>query len=187
MKYTFLIPATFLLLILSAFTTVDTQPITIFTIGDSTMADYNTQNGYQGRGWAQMLPCFLTEANVKIENHASSGRSTFSFINEGRWDKVLSRLKKGDYVFIQFGHNDEKTTKELHTVPGGSLMKIYENSFGKPVPKGLILYYLILLYVETTRHQVMWASARTAMKQREIYWLIHMVNTLLHHAGLRKK
>ena len=120
MKYTFLIPATFLLLILSAFTTVDTQPITIFTIGDSTMADYNTQNGYQGRGWAQMLPCFLTEANVKIENHASSGRSTLSFINEGRWDKVLSRLKKGDYVFIQFGHNDEKTTKELHTVPGGS-------------------------------------------------------------------
>lgn len=120
MKYTFLIPATFLLLILSAFTTVDPQPITIFTIGDSTMADYNTQNGYQGRGWAQMLPCFLTEANVKIENHASSGRSTLSFINEGRWDKVLSRLKKGDYVFIQFGHNDEKTTKELHTVPGGS-------------------------------------------------------------------
>ena len=43
MKYTFLIPATFLLLILSAFTTVDPQPITIFTIGDSTMADYNTQ------------------------------------------------------------------------------------------------------------------------------------------------
>ena len=178
MKYTFLIPATFLLLILSAFTTVDTQPITIFTIGDSTMADYNTQNGYQGRGWAQMLPCFLTEANVKIENHASSGRSTLSFINEGRWDKVLSRLKKGDYVFI---------LKNCIQFPEALLMKIYENSFGKPVPKGLILYYLILLYVETTRHQVMWASARTAMKQREIYWLIHMVNTLLHHAGLRKK
>ena len=113
------------------------KEITIHTIGDSTMESKpeDTESNPNGqRGWAQMLPCFLTEANVKIENHASSGRSTLSFINEGRWDKVLSRLKKGGYVFIQFGHNDEKTTKELHTVPGGSFTKIHS---GNPCQRGL--------------------------------------------------
>lgn len=95
------------------------RPIVIFTIGDSTMADKTTENGYPGRGWAQMLHCFLTD-DVVVENHAADGRSSLSFIQEGRWNKVLERLKKGDYVFIEFGHNDEKPAKELHTVPGST-------------------------------------------------------------------
>jgi DNA sulfur modification protein DndE len=48
---------------------------------------------------------------VKIENHAQNGRSTKSFINEGRWQAIVDKLKKGDYVFIEFGHNDEKSDK----------------------------------------------------------------------------
>lgn len=64
-----------------------------------------------------MLPCFLTE-DVAVDNHAMNGRSSLSFINEGRWDAVLAKLKKGDYVFIQFGHNDEKASEKLHTDPG---------------------------------------------------------------------
>lgn len=93
------------------------RPIVIFTIGDSTMADKTTEKSYPGRGWAQMLHCFLTD-DVVVENHAADGRSSLSFIQEGRWNKVLEKLKKGDYVLIQFGHNDEKPAKELHTIPG---------------------------------------------------------------------
>jgi lysophospholipase L1-like esterase len=86
-------------------------------IGDSTMANKSLKNGNLERGWGQMLPCFLTE-DVAVDNHAMNGRSSLSFINEGRWDAVLAKLKKGDYVFIQFGHNDEKASEKLHTDPG---------------------------------------------------------------------
>ena len=92
---------------------------TIFMIGDSTMADKRLDGGNIERGWGQMLP-FLLPEDVRVENHAADGRSSLSFIREGRWDTVWSRLKEGDYVFIQFGHNDEKPDAGLHTVPGGS-------------------------------------------------------------------
>lgn len=58
-------------------------------------------------GWAQVLQPFFTD-KIVIENKAVNGRSTKSFINEKRWDSVYKKLKKGDYVLIEFGHNDEK-------------------------------------------------------------------------------
>lgn len=97
----------------------DEKTITIFTIGDSTMANKSLTNGNLERGWGQMLQEFFTE-DVVIDNHAKDGRSSLSFINEGRWDAVLSKLCKGDYVFIQFGHNDEKADPKLHTEPGST-------------------------------------------------------------------
>ena len=84
------------------------RPVTIFTIGDSTMADKPLEGDNPERGWCQLLPEFLI-GDVIVENHAVNGRSSRSFILEGRWTKVLSRLKKGDFVFIQFGHNDQKS------------------------------------------------------------------------------
>ena len=93
--------------------------ITVFTIGDSTMADKSLDNENQERGWGQMLPGFLT-GKIRVDNRAKDGRSSKSFIDEGRWTDVLKKLKRGDYVFIQFGHNDEKTAAGLHTVPGGT-------------------------------------------------------------------
>lgn len=105
-----------LLLLLSAFK-ADRPGITIFMIGDSTMADKKLEGGNPERGWGQMLPGFLSE-EIRVDNHAVNGRSTKSFIDEGRWDKVLSLLGKGDYVFIQFGHNDEKPDSARHTDPG---------------------------------------------------------------------
>ena len=66
-----------------------------------------------------MLPGYFTE-EVVVDNHAMNGRSSLSFINEGRWDVVLSKIHKGDYVFIQFGHNDEKPRATLHTEPGST-------------------------------------------------------------------
>jgi len=92
---------------------------TVYTIGDSTMADKNLEGGNPERGWGQMLPGFLTEA-VHVENHAVNGRSTKSFIDEGRWDAVIQKVKPGDNVFIQFGHNDQKEDAERHTDPGGT-------------------------------------------------------------------
>lgn len=93
---------------------------TIFVIGDSTAANKDTTGGKQERGWAMMLQdCF--DANyIVVDNHAVNGRSSKSFIDEGRWDVVLAKIKPGDYVIIQFGHNDEKPKPDRHTDPGST-------------------------------------------------------------------
>lgn len=78
----------------------------IFMIGDSTM-QYNNIFSYPQTGWGQVLHLF-TKNNWLIEDHAKNGRSTKSFIDEGRFKNVLDKLSQGDYVICQFGHNDEK-------------------------------------------------------------------------------
>jgi lysophospholipase L1-like esterase len=83
------------------------QKTTIYTIGDSTMANKTKPDENPERGWGQMLPLFFND-NIIIDNRAVNGRSTRSFINEKRWDAIYKVLKPGDYVFIQFGHNDQK-------------------------------------------------------------------------------
>jgi pectinesterase len=62
--------------------------------------------------------CF--DRHVQVSNHAVNGRSSKSFITEGRWQRVLEQLRPGDYVVIQFGHNDEKLDTARHTEPGGT-------------------------------------------------------------------
>lgn len=104
------------LILFSAFR-ADKSVITIFMIGDSTMANKKMDGGNPERGWGMVLPGFFSE-DIKIDNHAANGRSSKSFISEGRWEKVISKVKKGDYVFIQFGHNDEKADSTRHTAPG---------------------------------------------------------------------
>ncbi len=81
---------------------------TIFLVGDSTMADKPYLDGNPEKGWGQVFPLYFNEG-IKIENHAVNGRSTKSFRDEGRWDVVLGGIKPGDYVIIEFGHNDEKS------------------------------------------------------------------------------
>ncbi|HEY6437679.1 MAG TPA: rhamnogalacturonan acetylesterase [Ignavibacteriaceae bacterium] len=81
--------------------------ITIFMIGNSTMADKPYDSGNPEKGWGQVFPLFFKEG-VKIENHAVNGRSTKSFIDQGRWEVVREKIKPGDYVIIEFGHNDAK-------------------------------------------------------------------------------
>jgi lysophospholipase L1-like esterase len=96
------------------------KKITIYTIGDSTMADKDTV-GNPERGWAMALPLFFDSAEVRIENHARNGHSTKSFIDEGRWDAVVEKLESGDCVFIRFGHNDEKQERpSLYATPYGA-------------------------------------------------------------------
>ena len=108
-----------LVIVVVLMTTAAKKTVTIFMIGDSTMANKSIDNDKQERGWGMALQGFFTE-NVRVDNHAVNGRSSKSFIDEGRWDKVKELIKPGDYVFIQFGHNDEKPQPERHTVPGGS-------------------------------------------------------------------
>lgn len=83
------------------------QKTTIYGIGDSTMANKIKPEENPERGWMQMISQFFS-ADVVIDNRAVNGRSTRSFINEKKWDSVYKVLKPGDYVFIQFGHNDQK-------------------------------------------------------------------------------
>lgn len=85
------------------------QKLTIWMMGDSTMA-IKAENKYPETGWgvpfAQQFKDYVT-----VVNTAKNGRSSKSFIREGLWDKVYQGAQPGDYVFIQFGHNDEKVDK----------------------------------------------------------------------------
>ncbi|MGO4544551.1 rhamnogalacturonan acetylesterase [Paenibacillus sp. 2TAB23] len=92
------------------------QATTIYLAGDSTVTD---QDIFPYAGWGQMLPLYF-KTEVAIDNHAMSGRSSKSFINEGRLAAILEQLKAGDYLWIQFGHNDEKSDEERATEPFGS-------------------------------------------------------------------
>lgn len=107
--------ALFCLFVTSAFS--PEQKVKIFMIGDSTMANKDISNGKLERGWGMMLKNFFSD-DVVVDNHALNGRSSKSFITEGHWRKVVDQIKPGDYVFIQFGHNDEKKDTARHTDPG---------------------------------------------------------------------
>jgi lysophospholipase L1-like esterase len=96
-------------IILMSFTTIKKGPITLYIIGDSTAANKQPK-AFPETGWGMELQPFF-DANVKVDNRALNGRSTKSFINEKRWEAILTTIKEGDYVLIEFGHNDEKIDK----------------------------------------------------------------------------
>jgi DNA sulfur modification protein DndE len=92
-------------------------PPRIHMIGDSTMADKPLKIAQPERGWGQLLPVYFRDPTM-IVNYAKNGRSTKSFIDEGLWETVRDALKPGDWVIIQFGHNDEKKDRpELYADP----------------------------------------------------------------------
>jgi len=78
------------------------KPANIFIAGDST-GDSTTANGGKTVGWGKFLSNYVT---CNVQNHAKSGRSARTFWREGRWTTLINSVKAGDYVFIQFGHND---------------------------------------------------------------------------------
>lgn len=106
------------LLLLATFglTATKQKAVRIFMAGDSTMAD-KEKRAYPETGWGQVFPSYFDE-DVVIENHSRNGRSTRTFISEGRWDFLMKRVGKGDYVIIQFGHNDQSKSKaDRYTEP----------------------------------------------------------------------
>ena len=82
-------------------------PPAVWLVGDSTMAARADSAPTLERGWGQMLARYLDPA-VRVHNHAANGRSTRSFLAQGRWAAVRDSLRRGDYVLVEFGHNDEK-------------------------------------------------------------------------------
>ena len=91
-------------------------PITVWLAGDSTMAQKQPDKRPE-TGWGEALqPCF-DSSEVRIANRAVNGRSTRSFVAEGRWQAIIDSLHAGDYVFIQFGHNDEKVGTNNYSSP----------------------------------------------------------------------
>lgn len=107
----------------------------IFTIGDSTMASKKPEV-YPETGWCQVLGQYFKDG-VTVHNHAVNGRSSKSFIDEGRWNIVLDSLQAGDYVFIQFGHNDQKEYDSTrYTTPYGTYAQNLEKFVTESRKKG---------------------------------------------------
>jgi lysophospholipase L1-like esterase len=96
-------------ILLTAFALPSKKRITVWLIGDSTMSIKEVK-AYPETGWGMPFAYFF-DSTVTIENRAKNGRSTKSFRVEGLWKPVVENLKEGDYVFIQFGHNDEGKEK----------------------------------------------------------------------------
>lgn len=97
-------------------TACSVKPVTVYMVGDSTMADRYDTIETPERGWGQVFPTFLSGKAI-VRNHAKNGRSTKSYLAEGRWDKVMETLGKGDVVILQFGHNDAKESDSLRFCP----------------------------------------------------------------------
>src|SRR5436853_5484556 len=98
------------LLLLALTALVAEAQVTVYLVGDSTCAN-KTADKRPETGWGEMLQQYFHPAKIKVDNRALNGRSTKSFIDEGHWQAIVSSLKVGDYVFIEFGHNDEKKDK----------------------------------------------------------------------------
>jgi len=94
---------------------VGARAATAYLIGDSTVSVYSSTY-FPRMGWGQVFQNSF-KSTLVVSDKALSGRSSKSFYDEGAWTPIKSALKSGDYVFIQFGHNDEKTATNLHTDP----------------------------------------------------------------------
>ena len=103
--------------------------IQIFTIGDSTVADY-TVSQYPWAGWGQELKYFFDSSKITVNNRAKGGRSSRSFYQDGSWSSVKAELTSGNYLFIQFGHNDRDfSNSSRYTTPDSmkNYLRIYVN------------------------------------------------------------
>ncbi|KIP87737.1 rhamnogalacturonan acetylesterase [Stenotrophomonas maltophilia] len=139
----------FLLLFLVA-ATAHAAPVRVFIAGDSTAAEYGPERAPQA-GWGQMLQSYLDPARIEVRNHAKGGRSTRSFIAEGRLDAIAGELRNGDVLLIQFGHNDAKFEDPTrYTDPAGDyaafLMRYVQLARDKGATPVLITPVARLLY-----------------------------------------
>ena len=104
-----------LLLIFTAFALPEKEKIKIFMAGDSTMA-IKSPRTFPETGWGMPFVHFW-DSTVTVINKARNGASTRTFREDGLWQSIIEQAEAGDYVFIQFGHNDEVPTKKSHTTP----------------------------------------------------------------------
>jgi rhamnogalacturonan acetylesterase len=95
----------FALLVWGAWISPINKPV-VYIIGDSTVKNGKNLGDGGMWGWGRFLPDHFDTTRISIENHAIGGRSSRTFQTDGRWDTILEKLKPGDFVIIQFGHND---------------------------------------------------------------------------------
>lgn len=120
------------------FATVATIKPRLYVIGDSTSCIYSSSQ-YPRTGWAQILQNYFDIDSVIVADNAQSGRSSKSFYDEGHWAPIKNELRKGDYVIIQFGHNDEKTDDATRgTLPGTTFKQYLSIYIDDAVAKGAI-------------------------------------------------
>ncbi len=95
---------------------------TLYIIGDSTVKNGSGKGSDGQWGWGSLIHEHFDTTKIHIENHAIGGRSSRTFLTEGRWEKILKNLKKGDFVMMQFGHNDggaiNDTTRARGSIKG---------------------------------------------------------------------
>jgi rhamnogalacturonan acetylesterase len=100
----------------------DERKPTFFIIGDSTVKNGKGDGGGNMWGWGDLIAPFFDTSKIKIENDALGGTSSRTFLTKGLWDKVLNKIQKGDYVIMQFGHNDgsalDDTARARGTIKG---------------------------------------------------------------------
>ncbi|VXB64719.1 MULTISPECIES: rhamnogalacturonan acetylesterase [Chryseobacterium] len=106
MKIKIIVP----LILLVVFVGVSFQKIqnksVLYIIGDSTVQNGSGKGADSLWGWGSFMNLYFNTDKIEIQNHAKGGRSSRTFITEGRWDSIMKTIKKGDYVLMQFGHND---------------------------------------------------------------------------------
>lgn len=103
------------------------EPITVYLASDSTVQTYDPYWVPQA-GWGQVFDRFFTD-DVTIANHAIGGRSSRSFIEEGRLDAILGQIKPGDYLFVQFGHNDATVDRPERYTPPDDYKEFLRNDY----------------------------------------------------------
>jgi len=130
-KQTLILSFTFL--ICSSFVFQNERP-TIYLIGDSTVRNSDQVQW----GWGSLLPEFFDSTKITISNQAMAGRSTRTFVKEGRWDRVLLTLKQGDYVMMQFGHNEGSRPDTSRGGYRGVLKKTGEDTVQLAWPDGTV-------------------------------------------------
>jgi rhamnogalacturonan acetylesterase len=106
----------------SSFIFLKKEKPALYIIGDSTVRNGDGTGKNQQWGWGSFIADYFDTGKISVRNHAIGGRSSRTFITEGRWDKILGTLKKGDYVIMQFGHNDagplDDTARARGTIKG---------------------------------------------------------------------
>ena len=111
-----------LLVLVSSFVVWQSYKPTIYIIGDSTVKNGDGKGKSDLWGWGSFMADRFDTTRISVQNHAIGGRSSRTFITEGRWDRILEQLKPGDYVIMQFGHNDsgplDDTARARGTIKG---------------------------------------------------------------------
>ena len=142
--------------VLSSFIFLKKEKPVFYIIGDSTVKNGDGTGKGQLWGWGSFIADYFDTTKISVQNQAIGGRSSRTFITEGRWDKILSTLKKGDYVIMQFGHNDasplDDTARARGTIKGiGSESKEIYNPITKKQEVVYSYGYYMRKYVRDTK------------------------------------